>query len=294
MTGGSRIRNVLRALFHPPAAVVALAPMAIAAMMTWVFAFGNQSHPLAYVAYACSAYLLAVACVWVACDVPSKRVASLVRKSDFGTLLLDDADFRRQVFVFCGIIVDVLWAVGNLVLGVWWTSVWFITFGVYYLTFGLMRCALFINLRSGTSCTEREQARTARVCGCLLTASVFVLSGMVTLSMTGDGSICYDEITVIAVAVFTFYSLISSLAGFVRLRAHENMLVVTNCRVNLAIALVSLFTLEIGMFSAFATADDALLVFVMPIVTGACIALALCALGIVTVVKANRVLTRSR
>ena len=203
---------------------------------------------------------------------------------------MDDEDLRRRLFVFIGVVVDVLWALGNLVLGIAWLSVWFITLGIYYLVFGLMRGALLYELRKSAACTTSEQARVSRICGIMLIASVLVLSGIVTLIMIGEGSIRYDKITVIAVATFTFFSLISSIVGLVRLRSHENLLVGTNCRVNLAIALVSLFTLEIGMFSAYATADDADLVFVMPIITGAAIASVLCIMGVITVCLANRTL----
>ena len=114
-------------------------------------------------------------------------------------------------------------------LGIAWLSVWFITLGIYYLVFGLMRGALLYELRKSAACTTSEQARVSRICGIMLIASVLVLSGIVTLIMIGEGSIRYDKITVIAVATFTFFSLISSIVGLVRLRSHENLLVGTNC-----------------------------------------------------------------
>lgn len=284
------VRNIIRKLFRPPGIVVALAPAAIAALMGWVFLLGNEESPLSYAIYAVSAYLFVVLCIWVACDLPAHKARSLARRNPYCRRFLDDEDTRRQAFVFVGIVIDVVWAIGNLALGAFQASVWFATLGVYYLVFGLMRCALFVNLRNGTSCTIKEQARTSRICGVALMASVLVLSGIVTLIMTGKGTIRYGQITVIAVATFTFFALISSIVGLLRLCAHENMLVATNCRVNLAIALVSLFTLEIGMFSTYATADDAELVFVMPIITGAVIAILLFSLGLTTVAKANRAL----
>lgn len=286
-----RINTIIRKLLRPSGVIVALAPVAVALMMCWVFMLGNEGHPLSYVAYAASAYLFAVICIWVVKDVPARKASALIRCNPHCARFLDDEDLRRQSFVLVGIVIDVLWAVGNLALGAFQASVWFIALGVYYLVFGLMRCALFVNLRKGMSCTGKEQARTSRACGIVLIGSVLILSGIVTLIMTGDGTIRYDQIIVIAVATFTFYSFISSIVGLVRLRAHENLLVSTNCRVNLSIALVSIFTLEIGMFSAFATADDAPLVFIMPIITGMVIALALVILGTMTIARANRELS---
>lgn len=282
--------RIMRALLIPPGIVVALAVPVICALMAWVFLFDNKDNPLSYAAYAVSAYLLTTLVIWVVRGVPAKRVVSLARRNSHVSRLIDDEDIRRLLFVFIGVVVDVLWAIGNLVLGIAWLSVWFITLGIYYLVFSLMRGALLYELRKSAACTTSERARVSRLCGIMLIASVFVLSGIVTLIMTGEGSIRYDQITVIAVAAFTFFSLISSIVGLVRLRSHENLLVVTNCRVNLAIALVSLFTLEIGMFSAYATTDNAELVFVMPIITGAAIAIVLCIMGVITVRRANRMI----
>lgn len=289
-TPKNKVLRVIRALLMPPGCVVALAVPVICALMVWVFLFDNKGNPLSYVAYAVSAYLFTILVIWVVRDVPAQRAIAFARRNPHVSRLMDDEDMRRRLFVFIGVVVDVLWALGNLVLGIAWLSVWFITLGIYCLVFGLMRGALLYELRKSAACTTSEQARVSRICGIMLIASVLVLSGIVTLIMIGEGSIRYDKITVIAVATFTFFSLISSIVGLVRLRSHENLLVGTNCRVNLAIALVSLFTLEIGMFSAYATADDADLVFVMPIITGAAIASVLCIMGVITVCLANRTL----
>lgn len=285
-----RALRIMRALLMPPGIVIALAAPIICALMAWVFLLGNKDNPLSYAAYAVSAYLLTILVIWTVRGAPAKRVVSLARGSSHVSRLMDDEDIRRLLFVSIGVVVDVLWAIGNLVLGIAWLSAWFTTLGIYYLVFGLMRGILLHELRKSAECTTREQARVSRICGFMLISSVFILSGIVTLIMVGEGSIRYDPITVIAVATFTFFSLAVSIVGLVRLRSHENLLVGTNCRVNLAIALVSLFTLEIGMFSAYATANDAELVFVMPIITGATIAIVLCIMGAITVRLANRTL----
>lgn len=292
-TPKEKVLRIAQTLLMPPRLVIVLAVPVICVLMVWVLLFDNKDNPVSYAAYVISAYLFAVLVIWVVRDVPAQRAIAFARRNPHVSRLMDDEDMRRRLFVFIGVVVDVLWALGNLVLGIAWLSVWFITLGIYYLVFGLMRGILLHELRKSAECTTREQARVSRICGIMLISSVLILSGIVTLIMVGEGSIRYDPITVIAVATFTFFSLTVSIVGLVRLRSHENLLVGANCRVNLAIALVSLFTLEIGMFSAYATADDAQLVFVMPIITGATIAIVLCIMGAITVRLANRTLADS-
>lgn len=263
----------------PPTAVIVLAVPAIAALMAWVFLLGNEGHPLSYGAYVVSAYLLVVLCTAAVRGRPAKSASALLRRSGLGTRFMDDADFRRNAALFGSLGVDSVWALANLAFSVVDASVWLITLGVYYLLLVLMRGPIIFQIMR----PSLEPARTrhiVRACGIMLIASTFVLSGMVTLIMVKEGGFYYDGWLIYAVAAFAFYSLVSSIVGYVRLRRHVDPLVVVNCRINLAVALVSIFALEIAMFASFGTEKDADLQFVMPIITGAVIAIALVVMGI--------------
>ena len=113
-----------------------------------------------------------------------------------------------------------------------------------------------------------------------LRRSVSMFSGIVTLAMHDQDSLVYPDIMVYGIATFTFYSLVCAIVGFVRSRGEADVLMRTNCRVSLSIALISVFTMQISMFHAFAKPEDATLVFVMPILTGTAIALTILLMGI--------------
>ena len=70
---------------------------------------------------------------------------------------------------------------------------------------------------------------------------------------------------------FAFYSLIVSIVNHARLRKHEDRLVIMNYRINLAVALVSIFALEVAMLAQFSATSDAELNFFAPIATGTAI-----------------------
>lgn len=168
----------------------------------------------------------------------------------------------------------------NLCLGVIETSAWFATLGAYYLLFAAMRMAMLLQMRKPGGYTQADARRTEWVCGVLLLTSVFVLSGIVTLVTKGEGSFAYSNTFVYAMATFTFYALASSIASYARLRRHEDRLVAANSRVNLVVALISLFALEVAMLTAFGTAEDTDLRLVMPILTGTGIAAVIIHLGV--------------
>lgn len=283
----SKAGAALKPLFTPPLPVVVLGVPVIAALMAWVFLLGNEGSPLSYVAFVISAYLLIVLCIAFARCSFFGWLDKTLRRNEHVIRILDDPDLRRKIGIAGGLCIDIFWAAANLVFGVKDVSVWLITLGVYYLVFALARGLVLTRLHTTQRQTDETSYKIERICGALLLISTFVLSGIVTLTITGDGSFIYSGLLIYAVATYAFYALISSIVGFFRLRKHEDPLIVANARINLAIALVSLFALEIAMFSEFATEQDAALVFVMPILTGAVIAVILIIMGVHSIINAS-------
>lgn len=191
-----------------------------------------------------------------------------------------DKRYRRYLAIKIGFAIDALWAVTNLVLGVLQASVWFVTLGAYYLVFGIMRIVLLSHLKGEPEEHADSLRRMERTCGIMLLVSIFVLSGIVTLVMKDMGGFVYNEILIYAMTTFAFYSLISSIVSYAKLRKRDDMIALMNNRVNLAIALVSIFAVEIAMLTAFGKADDAQLRFIMPILTGTGIAVTIGYLGV--------------
>lgn len=199
---------------------------------------------------------------------------------DLATRAIRDKEYRRLLAIRGGFAIDAVWAIANLVLGILQASVWFITLGAYYMVFGIMRIVLLSYFRQDSTADESASRRIERICGVLLLVSIFVLSGIVTLVMVDMGGYVYHEIMIYAMATFAFYSLIASIVSYVRLRKHDDVIAITNSRVNLSIALVSIFAVEIAMLTAFGTAEDAELRFIMPILTGTAIAITIGFLGV--------------
>lgn len=313
--------DILRRIVFPPAPVAALALPAIALMMAWVFLLGNEGSPLAYAAYAVSAYLLIVACVFAVRHFPKESIRRLAGKNEFILRVLDDAEYRRRVFVSGGVAIDVIWAAANLIGGVCLASIWLVTLGVYYLLLAVMRGTVLHrmrhfgnsgrfndrcfseedhaeegsfeeeptnNRRFSSSDIDSKMRSIQNLCGILLLLSAFVLSGIVCLVMLGHGVFAYRGLLIYAVAAFAFYSLTSAIVNYARLRRHSNVLVVLNCRINLAVALVSIFAMEVAMLAEFSTSPTAAINFFAPVLTGAAVAAALVVMGALSIAGAKR------
>ena len=180
--------------------------------------------------------------------------------------------------------VDAIWAVFNLALGVVNESYWFVTLGAYYILFAIMRLIILSCMRQSVA----FKSSLERFCGILLLLTIFVLSGITTLTSLHLGGYSYGDILAIAMAAFTTYSLTAAIVSFVKQRHNEDRLIVVNSRINLAIGLVSLLALEIALLSTFGTEEDALLQYVAPILTSTGITIVIAYLGIRTILDSRR------
>lgn len=142
-----------------------------------------------------------------------------------------------------------------------------------------MRLALLSHLSRSSDEPEGNPRKIECLCGIMLLLSVFVLSGIVTLVMKDIGNFEYHEYMVYAMATFAFYSLTTSIISYMKMRKNGDVVAITNSRVSLAIALISIFAVEIALLTVFGTAEDAQLRFIMPILTGAGIAITIVFLG---------------
>lgn len=101
-------------IFTPPPLIVALAAPIIIALMIWAFLLDGKSTPLSYAAYALSAYLFAVLCVWVVRNLVPRLHQALKFKNPVIRRAFDDADYRRHLFISSAIAVDTVWAIANI------------------------------------------------------------------------------------------------------------------------------------------------------------------------------------
>lgn len=213
------------------------------------------------------------------------KVRGLTSASPLTARALDDVAYRRQLLVALGLAIDIAWAGANIVAGIYFTSVWLITLGAYYLILVTMRGAILRHMRQRDNGKSCDATLVGRLCGALLLLSTLALSGIVRLVMIGEGAFIYEGILVYAVATFAFYSLTIAIVNYARLRKHSNTLVVLNCRVNLSIALVSIFALEVAMLTEFSTPADVEFSYIMRAATGAAIAIMLVILGVAVHVR---------
>ena len=294
MTGRDDILRALRRALTPPVpALVALVVVA-AAGLAWTFLLGsNQDTPAAYLFYVVSAYALVAVCASVVAARPLERLHAALPANPLVDRIVTDADFRTKLSFSASSALRVVWCVFNAVMGVTLQSAWYVTLAAYYFILSIIRGSLVRHLRGGEGeAVTSSEILTQRRCGIMLIVTTVMLVGMTVLLNSHEGGFAYEGYLIYAMAAWTFYTLISCVARFVRVWRSEGagLFLSSAYAVRLAEVLVSLFALEVAMLAAFSTPEQDAFNMVTINATGAVLLVILVLTGVGLIRRANRAL----
>ena len=149
--------------------------------------------------------------------------------------------------------LNLVYAVFNLVLGVYHSSWWFVTMAAYYAALGFMRLSV-------VSLSWKSNKRTGKTVmrhnGEALIALGAVISGMVLLSIREVRGQSYNIIVMIAIAVYTFCLSVMAVINLLKAQRQRSAQIITLRNIALAGAVGGLLTLERSMLATFGDAAD--------------------------------------
>ena len=249
-----RAWTLLERLLHPPKWVLLTLPPIVFAELAYVLLKGKNSMP-AYMIYCMSAYCLTI---WV---LPLPR---LFRKAKgnmihrltgtvFGGKYIGDLAFRGSVNIYQGMMVNFLYVVFRIFVGIRYASVWFLTIAIYYLLLGIMRLSLILSYRNRNMKSElRCYCRTAW----LLFLLNIPMGGMIVLMVLTDYGYSYPGYVIYLSALYTFYTIILAMVNLVKFRKLGSPILSAAKVLNFVAALMSLLGLQTAMISQFSTEGE--------------------------------------
>lgn len=249
-----KLTTRIRRLLHPPAWVYFLFPLVFAALI-WVFAAGRNDSAPAYVLYVLSAYCLAVSVIPLP-RLAKRAKAAVMRRVNgtaFGKRYVEDAAFRGGTGLFAGMIFDFIYVAFRIAVGIRYSSLWFVSMAVYYLVLGGMRLSLFIAYRRRGSTDERKYyRRTAR----LLFLLNIPMGAMILQMVLTDSGYSYPGYVIYISAMYTFYTMIASVAALRRFRRLGSPVLSAAKAVNFVAAMMSVLGLQTAMIAQFSAESD--------------------------------------
>lgn len=279
-------KNALALLFPHPIVTGLLVPLACALL---IYAFvGTGVHPaVQYGSYALSAYALTVA---ITTAPKFYRAGMYVRDHNrYVVRYRTDVRYRMVISLCASLVINALYAVMQLLLGVYHRAGWFYALAGYYALLAVMRWVLLGDVKSADFGSDRfTELLRYRLCGVLLLLINQALAVMVAYIVWRNRGFVHHEIVTIAMAAYTFASMALAVASVVRFRKYDNPVLSAAKAISLASALVSVLSLETAMLTAFGQGNSPFFRQIMTALTGFAVCTAVLAMAVYMIVKSTK------
>lgn len=275
-----------RLLFPHPALAALLMVVAMTSLI-YGFAEWSETDARRIASYVLSFYALVV----LTLRTPDllARVRRFCRENRYYRRYRFDVQLRMNVSLWGSFAYNAAYAAFQLVLGVHHHTAWFYAMAGYYALLAMMRLMLGRHIRAFVPGAEkRAEWRKYRLCGAGLGLMNLALSVFVMDFVRNSRASHHHEITVIAMAAYTFGSLSLAIANVVRYRRYESPVCSAAKALSLASATVSMLSLENAMLTTFGKADYRLFSKRMLGASGAAASALILAMAVFMIVRATK------
>ena len=254
---------IRKILFLPPL------PTLFAALFGYGFVlavaiFNIQIYPIQIISYLFSAYALVVTITGFPHIISLvKRIKKYIsehplmikfKNTKLGAKYLNDLNFRTEISLYFGLFINLLYIGMNIFSGIRYRAVWFISLAFYYILLAVMRYML---LRKGKNehnlCNDWKRYR---MCGIILLIMNQALAAIVIIIVKQNKGFNYSGLLIYAMAMYSFYSVITAIADIVKFRKHGSPIISAAKAIKFVAALVSMLSLTTAMITQFGNDDE--------------------------------------
>lgn len=283
----NRLKKILYKILFPHIAIIIVLVPVSTAFLIYTLAFGSQSNATAYISYFLSAYTLTVVCGRMPGLI--KDANQIKERNKYINRYLSDVRFRIKVSLYLSLGINILYSIMQLGLGFYYHSIWFYSLFGYYVLLAVIRFFLLQNSLKTELGTERfKELLLYRFCGMILLLVNLALAVIVTYIVWQNRGFEHSEILTIAMAAYTFYTLITSIIDVIKYRRYESPIMSAAKAINVAAAFMSLLSLETSMISAFGSENGPEFRQIMTASTGAAVCLIVLLMAIYMIVSSTK------
>lgn len=207
-----------------------------------------------------------------------------VYKAKLSSRLMEDKRYRVIVKAVLSLVLNLLFAFYNGIVGVLSSSLILIASSVYYLLLSAMRFSAVMLNRKGKKQNDRL---IVSVVGIMLIILSVVFHIMVIISMKYNTATLYGTITMIAIATFTFTKITMAAITAVKHREDHSKLIKAINAIRYSEVAVSLLTMQQSMLVSFDGTDEKSAV-ILNACTGAGVCFFILTLGIITLKNSRK------
>lgn len=246
---------IFNKLLRPPKWVLLLAPPVVFAALIAIFLTGQNNSALAYLIYGLSAYCLTILIFPLPKRIRNAKASVMrrINRTAFGGRYVNDLAFRGSVSIYQGMTVNFLYALFRIVVGIRYTSMWFISMAVYYLVLAVLRLSLILNYRHKSKTVE---LRCYRWTAWLLFLLNLPMGGMILMMVLTNSGYSYPGYVIYLSSMYTFYTMVTSVINLVKFRRLRSPILSAAKVLNFIAALMSILGLQTAMIAQFSTEGE--------------------------------------
>ena len=248
------MKKIFQKLLLPKFRFVFLCVMITVASLIYIFTNKYDNEWFAYPVFLFSAYTLTILCAGTVNTIKHgmPEVKLYFDRVPLLKRYITDLSFRFNISIYCSFATNALYAVLKCGYGIYYKSVWFVTLGVYYISLAFIRLSLLKYARKRKYGTDKKtEWKRYRLCGILLLFTSIALSGEVILMICRGNGFQYVGLLIYAAAAYTFYNIVFAIVNVIKYKKYESPVMWAAKAINLAVALVSILSLETAMLSQF-------------------------------------------
>lgn len=257
------IRKILTEMYkiiHPSKWVLLILPPVAFGCLIFIFAEGKSDTVPAYIIYGVSAYSLIILLISFPASIKQIRTWFTNRKTiqkiktyKIIGRYIEDLSFRGTISIYQGMMINFLYVIFRIIVGIKYMSVWFISMAVYYLFLGILRTYLII-------CYRRDQKNMEIICYKRTALFIFLLNIpmgiMIFLMVETNSGYSYSGYIIYLSAIYTFYTLTTSIINLFKFKKLGNPLLSAAKVLNFISAMMSILGLQTAMISRFSKNGD--------------------------------------
>lgn len=252
--GFEKCKKVLNKLLFPHTLIIFFLFNISVGLLIYAFCSSSCPEIVAYISYFVSAYTLTVVCVRIPAII--KRFKARLYSNKYANRYLTEKELRIRISLYGGLLFNISFAIFKVIMGVLYRSKWLFAMAGYNTILSVMRFILIS--RDRTIIKEENDyekkmhgLRSFYVCGWLMLLLNTAISVIVFMVVFENETIIYPGYMIYAIAAYTFYCLTMAIINIVRYWHRHNPVFSAVKRIEMAKALVSIFTLQVAMITQF-------------------------------------------
>lgn len=183
-----------------------------------------------------------------------KKLLSVINHTVLGNRYTHDPAFRGSVNLCQGMAANFLYVLFRVIVGIRYTSVWFVSMAIYYLVLGILRLMLIVSYHRRS--VEREWTCYRRTAWLLFLLNI-PMGGMIALMVWTDAGYSYPGYVIYLSAIYTFYTMTMSVVNLVKYRKLGSPILSAAKVLHFIAALMSVLGLQTAMIAQFSDGDEA-------------------------------------